>query len=352
MRTFVIIFLILVLFLPAAGAAGPLQTPDLAGSAESAVLMDAATGTVIYQKNARRRAGIASTTKIMTALIVLETVDLDDTFEVPPEAAGIDGSSVYLTPGQKVTVRDLLYGLMLKSGNDAAVALAIRCAGSVDAFAAMMNRKAAQLKLYGTRFRNPHGLSAEGHYSTALDMARLTREAMKNEVFREIVGSKVYAGNGGTMKNHNRMLWFYPGANGVKTGYTTSAGRCLVSSADRDGFLLIAVTLDDHDDWADHTAMLDYGYSNFALEKVCLQGEEVGEVSVFGQGVVPVKAARNVYLLQPKDRAGEKPEAEWFLPRYLYEPVAEGERVGWITVRQGGKIISGCPLVAGGMVAH
>lgn len=321
---------------------------DIAKSAESAVLMDAATGTVIYEKNADRRALIASTTKIMTALIALEHASPGDTLEVPAEAAGIEGSSMYLTAGQQVTVRDLLYGLMLKSGNDAAAALAIHCAGSVTSFAELMNQKAAALGMRGTSFCNPHGLNAEGHYSTARDMALLTRAALKNEALSQIVGSKYAKVGGITIKNHNRLLWSYPGADGVKTGYTANAGRCLVSSATRDGMRLIAVTLNDSNDWADHTAMLDHGFTNYSLLTLYEQGTEIGRIPVLGRGVVPVTVSHTVKVLTPKDESGGDPVTKMLLPQYVWPPVLEGQRVGMMTVELGGKVRAACPLLAGG----
>ncbi len=319
---------------------------DIAQSAESAILMDAATGTVLYEKNADQRALIASTTKIMTALVALESAKLDDTLEVPAEAAGVEGSSMFLMAGQQVTVSDLLYGLMLKSGNDAAAALAIHCAGSVEAFAERMNRKAAALGMHGTSFSNPHGLNAEGHYSTARDMALLTRAALQNDMLSRIVSSKYAKVGGITIKNHNRLLWSYPGADGVKTGYTVNAGRCLVSSATRDGMRLIAVTLNDRNDWADHTAMLDYGFSGYMLATVCEEGTEVAKVRVFGRGIVPVKVAHTVKLLIPKD--AEPAEHEMYIPQYLWGPVVEGQRVGMLTAVLNGERKAQCPLVAGG----
>ncbi len=322
------------------------ESTEIAASAESAILMDATTGTVLYEKNADQRALIASTTKIMTALVALESASLDETLEVPAEAAGVEGSSMYLTAGQQVTVSDLLYGLMLKSGNDAAAALAIHCAGSVDAFAERMNKKAHSLGMRGSSFQNPHGLNAEGHFSTARDMALLTRAALQNEMLSRIVSSKYAKVGDITIKNHNRLLWSYPGADGVKTGYTMDAGRCLVSSATRDGMRLIAVTLNDRDDWADHTAMLDHGFDNYDLMTVCEKGVEVAKVRVFGKGLMPVVAAHTVKILLREDE--EPPDTEMFIPQYVWTPVLEGQRVGILTTTLDGEKKARCPLIAGG----
>jgi D-alanyl-D-alanine carboxypeptidase len=333
------------LFAAAIPAASAVE-PDFATSAESAILIDAATGTVLYQKNADRRRLIASTTKIMTALVVLELCkDLDKVVEVPAKAVGVEGSSMYLQAGQQISVSDLLYGLLLKSGNDAATALAIHCAGSVENFAVLMNKKAAELGMAGSSFQNPHGLNAEHHYSTARDMAVLTKAAHENNNFSKIVGSKYAQLNGVTIKNHNRMLWSYPGADGVKTGYTKNAGRCLVSSAARDGMRLIAVTLNAHSDWADHTTMLNHGFENYTLKTVCQKGDVIGTVPVIGGKTVNAKCAKTVRVLLGKT---EGAETDVILQKYLWAPVIEGQRVGMITVRKDGKTVMECPLLAEG----
>jgi D-alanyl-D-alanine carboxypeptidase len=313
-------------------------------SAKGAVLIDAATGTVLAEKNAGERRLIASTTKIMTGLVAIEMCgDLDERLEVPAAAVGVEGSSLYLREGQLISMRDLLYGLLLKSGNDAAAALAIHCAGSVEDFAVMMNEKATGLGLKDTNFCNPHGLNAEGHYSTARDMAVLTRAALENETFSHIVSSKYAQINGITIKNHNRLLWSYEGADGVKTGYTVSAGRCLVSSATRDGMRLIVVTLNDHNDWADHTAMLDYGFNNYTLQTLCLEDKLFATVPMIGGENVAVKAAKTTRVLLKK---GKELNVDVTLPRYLWGPVIPGSRIGMLTASLDGKVLARCPLLA------
>ena len=326
-------------------------TPVLAAekpsvSAEGAVLMDAETGTVLFEKEADQKRLIASTTKIMTALVVLECCnDLDQTLKVPAEAVGVEGSSMYLQAEQLVTVRDLLYGLLLKSGNDAAAALAIHCAGSIDPFSAKMNEKAASLGMKNSAFQNPHGLNAEHHFSSARDMAILTRAAHQNEVFTKIVSSKYAQVNGITIKNHNRMLWSYAGADGVKTGYTINAGRCLVSSATREGMRLIAVTLKDHNDWADHAAMLDYGFNNYSLKTLCVEDQVFREVPVIGGDNVKAKAIKTERVLLEKEEEGLL-EIQVFLPRYMWQPVIPGQRIGMLTAMLDGKVLAQCPLIA------
>ena len=229
------------------------------------------TGTVLYEKNADERLGIASTTKIMTALVVLEHCALDEPVEILPEYTAVEGSSMYLRAGETYTVEELLYGLMLVSGNDAAVALACHTAGSVAAFADRMNDKARALGMTNSAFQNPNGLDADGHYSTARDMAKLTCAAMENETFRTIVSTRSTVVNGKTLVNHNRLLRSYDGAVGVKTGYTKTTGRTLVSCAQRGTTQFVCVTLSDPDDWNDHTHLLDWAFENY--EYRCVAGD-------------------------------------------------------------------------------
>ncbi len=230
-------------------------------SAKSAALLDGTTGECLYEKNGDQRALIASTTKIMTGLLVCEAGDLDRTVTVPETAAGTEGSSMYLKSGETLTRRELLYGMMLHSGNDAALTLAISISGSEAAFVRQMNRRACALNLTQTHFANPHGLDSGENYSTALDLARLAQAALQNEQFRAVVSTKTITCAGRTLTNHNKLLWRYDGCIGVKTGYTRHAGRILVSAAERGGRMLIAVTISDPDDWRDHVSLLDYGFA-------------------------------------------------------------------------------------------
>ncbi len=248
-------------------------------SAVGAALVCADTGELIFGKNADCVLPMASTTKIMTALVVLENCRLDYVFTVPKEACGIEGSSVYLYPGEQITVENLLYGLLLESGNDAATALAIACCGSEEKFVFEMNRRAKEMGLCNTSFANPHGLSAENHFTSAKELAIITYYAMKNPDFKRIVSTISHSvenpdgSNGHYFVNHNKMLRTYNGANGVKTGYTVASGRCLVTSAERENGTFIAVTLDDRNDWKDHAAMLDYAFSVYCAKEIFKSGE-------------------------------------------------------------------------------
>ena len=230
-------------------------------SAQRAILVDAVSGRVIYEKDADTRSLIASTTKMMTALIVCEQCNVLDRMRIPKEAVGIEGSSMYLQEGEVLTLQELLYGLMLSSGNDAAVALAIYCGGTVEGFAELMNDKARVLGMAGSHFENPNGLDSPGHYSTARDLAILAAYAMKNPIFYKTVSAKNVTVGQRYLRNHNKLLWQVEGADGVKTGYTKAAGRILVSSATRNGRRLICVTVNDPNDGQDHAALLEKGFS-------------------------------------------------------------------------------------------
>ncbi len=315
-------------------------------SARACVLTDAESGRVLYEHNADEFLPIASTTKIMTAMLVLESCALDEAVVIPPECAGVEGSSMCLTPGETVSVEDLLYGLMLQSGNDAAVALAVHAAGSLEAFAARMNAKCAALGLAQTHYVNPHGLDAEGQGSTARELAVIARAAMENETFRTIVATERKTIGDQTYVNHNRLLRDYPGAVGVKTGYTMAAGRILVSCAMRDGMRLLCVTIADPDDWADHTSLLDWGFDTFRM----FEGDGISYVLPVLSGearacaVVPKTAPR--LLL----RQGETPKVRAALPRFVFAPIRNGQSLGTLTLTAPDGTEASVPLVSAGEV--
>ena len=243
------------------------DSADLALGAEGAILIDTKDKTVLFEKNADKKMYPASTTKIMTALVALETLEeigagQDSRVTVPDEAAGLEGSSVYLKAGQQVTMEELLYGMMLQSGNDAAAAVAICCGGDMETFVEKMNDKAAALGCGSTHFTNPSGLHDEGHYTTARDLAIIGAAAMEREDFRRIVSAESWQSQdtGRSYVNKNKTLFQYDGGNGIKIGYTKASGRTLAASAERDGKLLIAVVLNDHNWFEDAYGMLDYGF--------------------------------------------------------------------------------------------
>lgn len=247
-------------------------------SAKGACAIEAQTGEIVCEKNSNAKMSMASTTKIMTAIVAIENSSLSKSFKIPKEAVGIEGSSIYLTEGEELTNEELLYALLLESANDASVALAISCAGSVDVFVEMMNQKAKELGLTSTSFSNPHGLDDENHYTTPYELAKIAQYAMKNPVFRKIASTykkTIPSGEDGTrvLINHNKLLKTYVGTVGIKTGFTKKSGRCLVSCAQRNGVEIVCVTLNAPDDWNDHKAMLDYGFNQYEAITLASPGD-------------------------------------------------------------------------------
>lgn len=250
-------------------------------NARASALIDVESGRLLFSSNGDTSMRIASLTKIMTAIVAIDNGKLTDMVKTSKRAVGKEGSSIYLQLGEKMSLLNMLYGLMLRSGNDAATAIAEHVGGSEEGFVHLMNEKAAFLGLTHTQFKNPHGLDEEGHYSSANDLAKLTAYALKNEVFAEIVSTRVKKVPNPHEKweysytNKNKMLSMYEGADGVKTGYTKKSLRCLVSSATREGQQLAAVTINDGDDWADHRKMLDWGFGNYPLKEIAAKGQQI-----------------------------------------------------------------------------
>ena len=303
-------------------------------SARGAVLMEEESGDVVFGQNENARLPMASTTKIMTALVALEQLSLDAPVTVTPASVGVEGSSIYLVEGEILTVEQLLYALLLESANDAAVALAIAAADSVEGFAVLMNEKARALGLKDTHFVNPHGLDHEEHYTSAKELALITREALKNPVIRDICATKRKTiplhGDEGVrlLINHNKLLTSYEGCIGVKTGFTKKTGRCLVSAAERDGVTLIAVTLNAPDDWRDHTAMLDYGFGVYEAVTLC-------EPAFFSAPLWTVSGMQDYVMVENTDilsvtlrRNHGAIRCTVELPRFTFAPVIGGQAVG------------------------
>ncbi len=338
-------------FLPSSVAATECILPPPSEYAGAAALYQPDTQCFLYEKNADTEMRMASTTKIMTALLTIENASLSDPVEVPPEASGVEGSSLYLTAGDTGTVEDFLYALLLASANDAAVTLAIHIAGSIPAFAEMMNTRAESLLLSHTHFDNPHGLDSDTHYTTAKDLACLAAEAMENPVFSDIVSTKtkqIRLNDGETLRtlsNHNRLLHSYEGANGVKTGFTKASGRCLVTSAMRDGVRLIAVTLSCSDDWQAHKSLLDYGFSRVKRILLAEKGEMAFRVPILGgkQSTVMASNPSPIYGLSI-DR-GEVETVFDMLP-YPSAPLKKGTPLGKVSFYRSGVLIAESPLVA------
>ena len=320
--------------------------PSPTVSAQSAVLMLESTGELLYQKEGDLPLPMASTTKIMTALVALELGSPDQMITVTSEAVGVEGSSIYLTEGEQLSLEHLLYALLLESANDAAVAIACGLAGSVEEFAQKMNEKATSLGLCHTHFTNPHGLDHEEHYTTARELAIITRALLEKPLLRSIVSTrKITIPHEDTegvrlLVNHNKMLRLYEGCIGVKTGFTKRSGRCLVSAAERDGVTLISVTLNAPDDWDDHTRLLDYGFSRYRAITLCDAEEYLFPLPVVGgkddyvmignteapQAILPVQHGSIIVTVEA--------------PRFVYAGIREGESLG--------KVIFLCDVDANG----
>lgn len=323
-----------------------LQVPVRAVSAEKAIVLDGTTGRILFEKNPDSRALIASTTKIMTALIVCEQCNVLDRMRIPKEAVGIEGSSMYLREGEVLTVQELLYGLMLSSGNDAAVALAIYCGGNLEGFVEMMNDKARILGLGGTHFENPNGLDSPGHYSTARDLAKLSAYAMSNPVFRQTVSTRTVKAGERYLRNHNKLLWMYADAEGIKTGYTRAAGRTLVSAARRQDRRLICVTLNAPDDWNDHRQLLDRGFEDYAVRRIVSAGEVIASMEVAGGAGqrVEIQAAEDFDFCLA---AGENPALVLPGPGFVYAPAVQGADAGYAYLVVEGNALAKIPVVYG-----
>ncbi|MBC8546296.1 D-alanyl-D-alanine carboxypeptidase [Clostridiaceae bacterium NSJ-31] len=309
-------------------------TTARAVNAKGAVVIEAQSGRVLFGQNEHERLAMASTTKIMTAMLALEQEGLDEEFTVDPQAIRVEGSSMGLTEGDIVTLRTLAAGMLLASGNDAANAAAVRIAGSQDAFVQRMNERAAELELKDTSFETPSGLDGDNHYSTAYDMAMLARAALQNPDFAEICGQYRMTLSYGNppykrwLKNHNRLLQDYDGTIGVKTGFTKSAGRCLVSAAQRDGVTLICVTLGCPDDWRTHAQLLD---SSFAQVQAADLASLLPELALpVGGGLadsVAVLPAADAHVALAEGEQ-ERVKAEVTLRPFALAPVRAGECVG------------------------
>ena len=344
MKPFAAVLLVLSLLCTPAWAAGP------GISAASAILVDAESGRILYEKDAHTRRGIASTTKLMTALVAAELItDLNAQVEIQREDTLTEGSSMYLKVGESVTVEALFYGLLLQSGNDAALALARYCSGDVETFVGRMNEKARELGMTDTRFANPNGLDEEGHYSTAAALARLASACMDNELVAKLVATRTATVDGRTFVNHNKLLSLYPDCVGMKTGYTSSSGRTLVSAARRDGQMLLCVTLNDPDDWKDHVALFEYGFEHYPRHLLAASGKTVGLARMSGAlvPVVCVQTAGEVWYPLAED---EQVQARLELPERLEAPAAVDVPVGSLTFTLNGQVIGETGLVCAASV--
>jgi len=313
-------------------------------SSQSSILMESKSGRILFENNAYKKLPMASTTKIMTALIALERGRLDDDVQVHIDSVGVEGSSIYLKDKEVMKLEDLLYGLMLQSGNDAAVAIAIHIGGTVEEFVAYMNKRAEELGAINTNFTNPHGLHCSNHYTTAYDLALISREALANEDFAKIVNTKSYSSKrdeNNYFYNKNKTLWDYMGGDGVKIGYTMSSGRCLVSSATRNNMKIIAVSLNGQDWFRDNYKLLDYGFENFKMYLLYDKGQFVEKIAL-GEGDRQfADLLTEECLYYPlKDGERENIKISTDIPKTLKLPIDEGEKVGSISTYLNGRLLA------------
>lgn len=324
---------------------------DLSLSAQSAVLYEPDSGRFLYEKKADKPRAMASTTKLMTALIAAEILPLEREVTIPEQAVYVEGTALGLRGGDSITVNDLIIGMLLSSGNDAANALALLCSGSLSAFSKRMNEKAQSLGMTNSCFVTPSGLDEGEHSSTAHDMALLGAAVLKDPALADICAMQkatVRFGNpkrAVTIKNHNRLLSLYPETVGLKTGFTKKAGRCLVSAAKRDGVTLVAVTLQAPDDWNDHIALYEYGFSKVSLVQPSLP--ELPLLSVAGGESDTISLIANspnpMVLLNDEQ---EKLSVSLNLPAFVWAPVSSGQAVGCVVYQKNGNVIQTIPVVA------
>ena len=350
----ILLVLLYLLFLPLP-ALGQ-QPPQISG--ETAVLMDAQTGVVLYGKEENKKMYPASTTKVLTALVALERARLTDMVTIGSDAAHAGGSAIWLAEGERLTLEELLYALLLNSANDAGVAIAQHIAGSVEKFAEISNDRARELGAKNTHFTNPHGMPDENHYTTAYDLALIGRKAMENKDFRKIVATvnhEIPRADPEAQRylfNHNKLLWSsvygYQGATGLKTGYTVEAGQCIVASAERDGRELIAVVLhaEGSNLWTDAIALLNYGFANFENQQILDSKKILTSLPVqYGKGKVNLAPAGDYFYtfsVGEKDKLDIKlePAAE------VDAPVAKGQVLGNVILSLDGKTIERMELIA------
>lgn len=317
-------------------------------SADAFCVINAVTGTVLCAKNESKKLPMASTTKIMTALLLCEYAKMDKWITVTKEMATVEGSSMGLLPGDKVTYHDLLYGMMLASGNDAANTTAISISGSVKKFVSLMNKKAKEIGLKSTHFETPSGLDSEHHYTTAYDLAILSAYALKNKSFAKAVKTEkttLCYGNppyNRTLKNHNKLLSYSSDYIGVKTGFTKKSGRCLVSAAERDNKRVITVTLHDPNDWSDHKALTEYGICRIKSKVPDVKIPE--SIAVIGAKTERVKLKSKISKIGLTDLEWQKVKYLIDLPGFVYAPCVTGEHIGNIKVLLDNKEILCAPV--------
>lgn len=315
-----------------------------------AVVMDADSGRMLYEKNSLKIVPMASTTKIMTAILAIENSSMDEPVTVSKRASSIHGSTIGLKTGEKLSMEEILYGLMLRSGNDCAIAIAEHISGSVEKFVDLMNSKAFEIGAFNTHFSSPHGLDSNGHFTTARDLALITRYAFQYGIFAKIVSTKTITFNYGSKRsfhNTNKLLWSIEGADGVKTGYTGKAGRCLVSSVSRNGRRFICVVLNSQNRWEDSKKLLEYAYSNYT-EKIDIEADNFKSSILVDGGSrqrLPVVLKESISVPLTKDEK-ENLSMRALVPDSLQAPVYKNQQVGRFVLYSGDSEIYSVPYIA------
>lgn len=347
-----IIFSAAVAYAESDGGGDPGKVLPVPGiSAQSAILIEAASGEVLYEKNADQKAYPASITKIMTALLAIENGAMDESVKVSAQAAAMEGSSIYLEPGEKLPLRDLLYGLMLRSGNDAAAAVAEKIGGSTKNFALMMNKRARSIGAFDTHFMNPSGLHDPEHYTTARDMAKISAVALKNPEFKKIAATKSWIADRGEGKynyfyNKNKVVYQYSGGTGIKIGYTRAAGRTLVASSERNGMELICVVMNAPDWFQDTYKLMDYAYSQYETIRIMEAGQPLKAVGVWSHGKKKyAMIGSKTDILCPVKRNSEyQISVVYDLPEKQTAPVARWQEAGHLKIYINGTYLYSSPL--------
>ncbi|MDL2257710.1 D-alanyl-D-alanine carboxypeptidase [Eubacteriales bacterium OttesenSCG-928-K08] len=342
------LFVLALLFVPlrAANALGPQV------NASGAVLMDQATTRVLASQNAHERMPMASTTKVMTAMLAIENAPLNTIITVPKQGYAVEGSSMYLELGEKLTLEDLLYGLMLSSGNDAAVTIAMHIGGSVEGFARMMNNRALELGCLNTSFVTPNGLHDDNHYTTAYDLALICCAAMELPQFRQIVGTQYWTTKSGnitrSIKNKNKILWNYNGGNGIKTGFTKAAGKCLTFSAERGEGMVVGVVLNAPDMWKSATTLMDFGFDNHAWETIIKAGDTACTVNINKgmQSILEIVAKEDILIPLRQGETKQSANVRVDCPYSLEAPVYAGQQVGRLEVWMDERCVASTPIIA------
>lgn len=320
-------------------------------STSNYILIEEKSGRVLMEKNSHRELPMASTTKIMTAILAIEEGNLDDEITIVGKDINIEGSSIFLKDEEVITLKDLIYGLMLRSGNDSAIAIANHISGSVEDFAKLMNKKAKEIGALNTNFMNPHGLHHKDHYSSAYDLALITSYAFKNDIFKEISTSKNYRTSSAREYNYfvnkNKTLWDYEGGDGVKIGYTMSAGRCLVASATKSNMRLIAVVLNDYNWFNDSYKLMDYGFNNYRIYPIYTKHQLIKKIDISNgsKDSIPL-IAKNDFLYPLTDDEIDKIKLSVIIKKNIELPIKKNEELGTIEVYLDGILINEDKLVA------